>query len=52
MSSVCFILFSRAVIHICHGIHEYMGRYELLAEHLKENGILVRGLDLGNECTC
>ena len=43
------ILFSfRAVIHICHGIHEHMGRYKLLAEHLKDNGILVRAIDLGN----
>ena len=24
-----------------------MGRYELLAKHLKDNGLLVRGFDLG-----
>lgn len=43
--TVCF----RFVVFICHGLHEYMGRYELLAQQLKENGALVRGLDLGNE---
>ena len=34
-------------MYICHGLHEYMGRYEKLANHLKDNGILVFALDHG-----
>ena len=37
----------RGIVHICHGLHEYTGRYELFAQQLKDNGFLVRGIDLG-----
>ena len=45
-------LFYRALLYIGHGVSEYMGRYEKLANHLSDNGILVFGLDYGNVCVC
>ncbi len=37
----------RALVFIAHGIGEYMGRYELLAQELADNGILVFSHDHG-----
>ncbi|XP_003383097.1 PREDICTED: monoglyceride lipase-like [Amphimedon queenslandica] len=36
----------KGLVCICHGVHEHMGRYEKLAEHLKSSGLLVFGIDL------
>lgn len=47
LHALYFILF-RGLVCICHGVHEHMGRYEKLAEHLKSSGLLVFGIDLGN----
>ena len=35
------------MLYVSHGLREHMGRYELLGEHLAENGILVFGHDHG-----
>ena len=35
----------KAVIHMCHGMVEYIERYEDLAEHLCEQGYVVYGAD-------
>ena len=40
-------IFCRAVVYICHGIGEYTGRYEQLAQVLSSNGILAVGHDHG-----
>jgi acylglycerol lipase len=36
----------KALLCVCHGIHEYMGRYEQLGNYLKDNNILMFGIDL------
>ena len=36
----------KAVVHICHGMVEYIERYERLAEFLCEHGYVVYGADL------
>ena len=34
-------------MYVCHGVGEYMGRYEELATELLQNGLLVFGHDHG-----
>ena len=38
---------SRAILYLCHGTGEHMGRYEKLGTLLTENGFLVYGHDHG-----
>lgn len=39
--------FQRVLLFICHGVGEHMGRYNKLAKHLAEGGVLVYGHDHG-----
>jgi alpha-beta hydrolase superfamily lysophospholipase len=36
---------AKALIFVCHGVGEYMGRYEELGSHLSQNGLLMFGHD-------
>lgn len=38
------------MLYLCHGVGEYMGRYEKLGEFLAENDILMFGHDHGMLC--
>lgn len=38
--------YPRMILHILHGMTEHMGRYEILAQKLNQEGILVAGMDL------
>lgn len=38
---------TRGMLYLCHGVGEYMGRYEKLGEFLAENGVLMFGHDHG-----
>ena len=40
-------LFFRALVYVCHGVGEYMGRYDELGSYLSQNGLLVFGHDHG-----
>ena len=42
-------MISRALAYISHGVGEYMGRYEKLAQELSENGIFAFGHDHGKQ---
>ena len=37
----------RALVYVCHGVGEHMGRYEELGSYLCESDILVFGHDHG-----
>ena len=41
---------TRGMLYVCHGVGEYMGRYEKLGEFLAENDILMFGHDHGRLC--
>ena len=40
-------LFCRALVYVCHGVGEYMGRYDELGSYLSQNSLLVFGHDHG-----
>lgn len=46
-SDASIIFFQRVLLFICHGVGEHMGRYNKLATHLAEEGVLVYGHDHG-----
>ncbi len=49
--STIIIIFSSCLLFISHGACEHMGRYNLLAEYLAAEGILVFGHDHGKNKT-